>query len=133
MASPTIQGTGIWWSVGNVTHNLAGTFNHQSVDLSSTAEVKKIKNASGQTVTFIWYDLMDELTFESVPVGAAGITNATVTLPTFGAKITVSGGPAASLNTATWMVDSPYGLKFDNEGVAKFTCKLTRAESVTPV
>lgn len=133
MASPLAQGSGIYWAIGNLTHNLPGTFNHQSVDFSGNCEVKSLKNAQGQTTTWVFYDNIDELTFESEVIGSAGITNATVTLPAYGTKVTISGGPASSLDTATWVVFPPVGLVFGNENDCKFKCILKRAESITPV
>jgi len=128
----SVQGNGIYWAIGNLVHNLSGTFYHNSVDLNSNVEVKRIKGSDGRTQTAVYVDQIDELTFESVPIGAAGITNATVTLPAFGTKVTITGGRASSLATATWIVEPPLGLTFGNDSEAKFKCKLTRYEAITP-
>jgi hypothetical protein len=126
------QGNGIYFSIGNLTHNLPGSFYHNGVEYQFQCETKLIKNSSGITSTIVFVDNVDDLDFESVPIGAAGILNATVSLPTFGLKVTISGGPAASLATATWMVFPPLGLTFSNDNEAKFKCKLKRFEGVTP-
>lgn len=118
------KGVGVHWGVGSTTCTQFGTCKIQSRDHQLKSESETIKDAEGVTVTKIYYDPTQEITFEYIPTAASGGV-VTPTMPDIGTFITMSNDTAyTAIASKVFLVDD-VSTKSSNTGVMRVTVKAT--------
>ena len=97
----------------------------QTRDHEYKTEVESIRDGSGTTVSRVYYDASEEATFEYVATGTNGVVNATVTVPTNGALMTVTDASYSAIAGSTWIVEN-VATKVSNTSAVRVTVKLSR-------
>ena len=109
----------------------------QGYDLSKSAEVAKVQDADGDTVTTGYFDPTQDCTFEYV-VSGTGIANSKTQakIPEIGAivTITVTAGEIGETLTGTkWEVQPSPKITFSNTGFTRITLPLKKHPAITAV
>ena len=126
----TYKGVGVHWGVNSTTVTAFGTCKIQSRDHSKKSQSETIKDSEGVTVSKIYYDPTEEISFEYVPTTATGGT-ATPTLPDIGTFITMSNDTAyTAIANKVFIVDD-VSTKSSNTSAMRVTIKATYYPQIT--
>jgi hypothetical protein len=87
----TQRGAAVVWAIDTtMTGTGIGTHIGQSLDYKFGSEQKKIRGTDGVTVTRIFHDNMESITYEIVPTGSTrALAQAANVLPAIGADVTL--------------------------------------------
>jgi hypothetical protein len=106
MATNYYHGLNIRWGTGTTTSTAFGASAIiQTIDVEQKVDELEVKNQYGSTVGWVGFDAKKEATFEYVAADSTSppTGTATVTQPTQGDMITVSGGETV-VNGTIWIV-----------------------------
>jgi hypothetical protein len=122
-------GVGIHWGVGSSGITSFGTFKLQTTDHTKKSKVEEITDGDGNTVGKVYYDLMEEGTFEYIPTGVSS-GSITPTLPNVGDKFTVTDTVYTQLAATNWLVDE-VNIKRSNTSAMKVSVKCSKYAAIT--
>jgi hypothetical protein len=124
------HGVGVHWGTSSTTSTTLGTLKLQSRDHEKKSEMEAVKDGDGITVGKIYYDQMDEATFEYIPTSSTVNGTLTPTLPAIGDLISISDTTYTAIAGATWICES-VSTKSSNTSALRATVKLVKYQSIT--
>jgi hypothetical protein len=119
-----VQGIGLRWGADATCTAFATSYSVQKYSVNSKGEKKLLKNNNGETVSWVGYDPVREITTDFVFTSATATASASCNPPVFGQKITIScpSGADNSVTGSNWIVED-ITVSADNDGWTNCTLK----------
>lgn len=136
----TINGVACRWGLPSdlaITESVVGTMQLQGFEIGNNAEMDRVRDHDGDTVTTGYFDPSQDCQFEYVVKGATiTAAKAAAKIPSVGAIVTITvtaGEIGETLNSTKWEVQASPKLVFSNTGFARVTLPLRRHPEITAV